>query len=376
MARPTDSVTKFFRVRDGAGAVVTGLTVADFSFIAYHQPYGGAVAAFAHASVVTHQAAGIYAWTYSLPPSAGFWSLDATPIVAAQFIEWMLIDGETENQDLDSIYANATNRQGILTGTAVIGNRIGIELVVYRLNRVTIAVTDSAGEGVNLTVYSRYRVALRSIDQVAVKWTAGHHEPYGVDIAVTDAGSLNVSFPESLMGPICATWSAARPIIKGDFIVPTVNNGWIYQASADGTTGGSEPTWPTTEAATVVDNGITWTARKRLIWTATTAKIVGQVIRPTVDATIATPRLFRCTQLGTTAGTEPDWTTATEPGSTVTDGTVVWERQADPYAALAIGTAENEQRWEVIADDDANSFQTVPIIASSTCDMTRREEGT
>lgn len=41
-------------------------------------------------------------------------------------------------------------------------------------------------------------------------------------------------------------------------ISPSTPNGRSYQCTVAGTTGGSEPTWPTTEAATVVDGGATW----------------------------------------------------------------------------------------------------------------------
>ena len=41
---------------------------------------------------------------------------------------------------------------------------------------------------------------------------------------------------------------------------PTVQNGFWYEATVGGTSGLTEPTWPTTIGGTVTDNGITWTA--------------------------------------------------------------------------------------------------------------------
>ena len=54
-------------------------------------------------------------------------------------------------------------------------------------------------------------------------------------------------------------WSAAASIASGAKRRPTTTNNRIYQAGGAGTTGASEPTWPTTIGATVVDNDITWT---------------------------------------------------------------------------------------------------------------------
>lgn len=53
-------------------------------------------------------------------------------------------------------------------------------------------------------------------------------------------------------------WGAAAVVEAGDLIRPTPanQNGHVFRANNAGTTGASEPTWPTT--GTVGDNGITW----------------------------------------------------------------------------------------------------------------------
>jgi len=43
------------------------------------------------------------------------------------------------------------------------------------------------------------------------------------------------------------------------YAIPSTPNGYYYLASGYGTSGASEPTWPTTVGATVSDNGILWT---------------------------------------------------------------------------------------------------------------------
>ena len=63
-------------------------------------------------------------------------------------------------------------------------------------------------------------------------------------------------------------WAAGSSQPYGRVVFPTVRNGYAYIATAfgpyykGGLTGGTEPVWPTTEMAEVVDNGITWVAIK------------------------------------------------------------------------------------------------------------------
>lgn len=45
---------------------------------------------------------------------------------------------------------------------------------------------------------------------------------------------------------------------NGKWVTPTVYNGYLYEATVTGTSGTSEPTWPTTIGNTVADGGVTW----------------------------------------------------------------------------------------------------------------------
>ena len=56
-------------------------------------------------------------------------------------------------------------------------------------------------------------------------------------------------------------WTATTAYILDDTVVPTagLENGFKYVCTTAGTSGASEPTWPTTEGATVVDGTVTWT---------------------------------------------------------------------------------------------------------------------
>lgn len=54
------------------------------------------------------------------------------------------------------------------------------------------------------------------------------------------------------------TWAATHAYTVGDVVKPTTRNGHLYQAKTTGTSGGSQPTFPTTAGGTVVDSGVTW----------------------------------------------------------------------------------------------------------------------
>jgi hypothetical protein len=60
-----------------------------------------------------------------------------------------------------------------------------------------------------------------------------------------------------------AAWQASHAYVLGDVVIPTagLENGWRYECTTAGTSGASEPTWPTAEDATKTDNTAVWTCR-------------------------------------------------------------------------------------------------------------------
>lgn len=64
--------------------------------------------------------------------------------------------------------------------------------------------------------------------------------------------------PPSAATPVAPTaWQASTAYAVGDFVAPTTGNGHYYRCTAAGTSGSSEPTWPT-DGTTVTDGGVTW----------------------------------------------------------------------------------------------------------------------
>ena len=76
-----------------------------------------------------------------------------------------------------------------------------------------------------------------------------------------------------------STWASATNYSLGDRRIPTVSNGYYYEVSADaGSSGATEPTWPTTLGDTVVDSGITWICRGRYAGFPTTTSSSVQIL--------------------------------------------------------------------------------------------------
>jgi hypothetical protein len=78
-------------------------------------------------------------------------------------------------------------------------------------------------------------------------YVSGGNELTGVSVTLTQANSW---------GP---TWSAATGYYYGQIVTPLASpNGLLFRVVAAGTSGGSEPTWPTTVGKVVTDGSVTW----------------------------------------------------------------------------------------------------------------------
>lgn len=111
-------------------------------------------------------------------------------------------------------------------------------------------------------------------------------------------------------------WAASTSYGIGAVVRPTTRNGRSYICTATHTSGTTEPTWPTTDFATVGN----WqeTGCRNPAWQASAAYTAGRIVRPSTY----NGRTYRAMTDGISAGSEPTWPTTT--GGTVTDGTVTW----------------------------------------------------
>jgi len=126
-------------------------------------------------------------------------------------------------------------------------------------------------------------------------------------------------------------WAASTAYNLGDFRRPTTPNGFRYEVTTAGTSGGSEPAWPTTVGTTVTDGTVVWTCRSHNVTDANcpqskaiakTAQKIWAIDNEVVRFTAtASPR---------------DWTTANDAGFLPTG----LQALGDP-TATALGTFRN-----------------------------------
>lgn len=57
----------------------------------------------------------------------------------------------------------------------------------------------------------------------------------------------------------CLIWAPGESQAVGDLLVPSTLNGYLYRCTTAGTTGATEPTWPTVVGNTVTDGTAVWT---------------------------------------------------------------------------------------------------------------------
>lgn len=376
MTQPADTVTKFFRVRNlTTDALVAGLSTVEgtaFASLGFKHETGGSPTSYALGSVYTDLTGGYYSWQYAIPSAKANHGQSLLPVSANHGIEILTITGETENYDFDATAALVAQPVGGAGSAFAFGSTVLLDLVAYRQREVTQTFTAT---DLSTAAYDSWKIGIRDKDQgtsasTAVIWDCDSGKLDGLTISGDANGLLTITFPESLIGPIYTTWAVARVYALGDYVRPTTNNGFIYEATVAGTSHAvTEPTWNTTEGATNTDGTVTWTARKRSLWVASVARVVGEMVRPTTDNGL----VYRCTVAGTSHSSEPTWPTTAGDSVTETGG-VTWRCMSDPYAALAAGVDSLDLKYEVTADK-LSTAKTRSIIPSSTLSLKRRENG-
>jgi phage tail sheath gpL-like len=77
-----------------------------------------------------------------------------------------------------------------------------------------------------------------------------------LQVLAIDTSQVPSGFVASITGP---TWATLTAELVGQYVVPTTANGYFYKCTVAGTTGASQPSWPSTVGTTVADGTVTWT---------------------------------------------------------------------------------------------------------------------
>lgn len=201
MVQPANTVTKFIRRTTAAGVAVTGKVLADFTIAAYHHAAGGSPASHTHASTITELASGFYAWTYTLPATAGHYGFNILPASGTDTVEFVGVCGELELADLDSLNAAVSRPIVGLTSQGTIGQTQAITLVNKRYRELVFSFVDANGVAVDMTTYSNITFGVRSVtDQAtappkidAINGTTTAASAY---VITAGSGTVTVKIPE------------------------------------------------------------------------------------------------------------------------------------------------------------------------------------
>jgi len=170
-----------------------------------------------------------------------------------------------------------------------------------------------------------------------------------------DAGSTS-STPR-FASPAWAA-STAYATASPHFVTPTTPNGFRYECTTGGTSDSSEPTWPTTVGATVVDGTVTWTCRSFVV--------VDTNCPHHESFAVGVQKIFspdgEVVRFCATANAR-DWTTSSDAGYLATGS-----HQSDSSEALAVGRfkanlavyfADAIQVWTLDPDPDLILLQDI-----------------
>ncbi len=119
----------------------------------------------------------------------------------------------------------------------------------YRKNGSSyLSISDADAEYSNMGIFAFKTDPLSSGESLAIEYYYKNPQP----------GTHTLTFHHVAS----ATWGAETLFSEGAYCEPTSLNGFYYEATTGGTTGETEPTFPTTPGSTVSDGSVVWTCRQ------------------------------------------------------------------------------------------------------------------
>lgn len=194
-----------------------------------------------------------------------------TNLIAAQVGHHLAVYGAADI-DLDSNYKTSIDLATVTGITATTIQAAHWKLIpggdgslfittgVSKPVRLTYSTTGPTLTGELITVRIRDTFGLDdglAIDEQITTLSDAHH--YNLLNQGWDNAKISDYTNRSITGSP-TTWVASTAYALNDLVVPTTANGYYYKVTnaGGGTSGASEPTWPTVIGDTVVDNTITW----------------------------------------------------------------------------------------------------------------------
>lgn len=110
-------------------------------------------------------------------------------------------------------------------------------------------------------------IAARARLERMLQW---QQEPALTSTEVDDLLSYARMFDDDGTEPDAYTeWVASASVSQGTLRTPIARNGYVYRAQVGGVSAASEPVWPTTLNATVIDGSVTWRCHAVAPWSPT-----------------------------------------------------------------------------------------------------------
>jgi len=193
------------------------------------------------------------------------WQLAPDTWGANTFNKLLIMEWEAKFDTVASI-DNATFFMGlsaIALATRAVVNIAGFILTADALNSITqdatVNETIKAVGAPTITTFHKYGIAAynRIIEFYVDEVMQARH------LTAEYLPDVNAHGQFYLPQEALAAWVGLTLYATGAFVVPTVENGFCYEATTGGTTLVGEPVWPLVPGNTVVDGTVTWTCRTR-----------------------------------------------------------------------------------------------------------------
>ena len=150
-------------------------------------------------------------------------------------------------------------------------------------------------------------------------------------------------------------WQATTAYSLTDYRTPTTPNGYRYECTTAGTSGGTEPTWPTTVGGTVADGTAVWTCRAFTITDANCPHSKGVIILESHIFAVDGEVVRFCA-----VDDARDWTTSNDAGFLATGRAAVGSDDAQGLATyqgkLAVLHQDSMQIYTVDPDPALMAF--------------------